>query len=223
MDNIVEGDRNIVSGMNARVIGNNNNVSGMDAHVTGNNNVVSGMNAVVVGRNNTVTGMDSVSTTHEGGENLVSDSSPSNYVAHNFGTMNISHMNPDLLRMFHGRVDFGDSSIDFGVTNRVVNYGNMVGSSTRARSRSPVRTAVNDATKFPSETATDTVAAEGETLCYICLVNKSVVVAYRCRHEAGCVACCRRLIEHGAKSSSGKHTCPECRAEVIEFIKTFTT
>lgn len=80
---------------------------------------------------------------------------------------------------------------------------------------------VNNATIFPEESKNEPLASKPEEECYICVERKCIVITSPCRHSAGCVTCCRALKESGAKASSGKHLCPECRGEVVQFIKVF--
>jgi hypothetical protein len=194
-NNEVKGNDNTGNGMNNKFIGNRNTVSGMNATVIGDRNTVSGMNAIVHGNNNTVTGMNaSVSGINNTvvGMNSTNNGIPVSEETHSFGIVT-------------GNGVF------------VINNSSNLVNSSRNRDRDrPVVTTV-----FPEACKDEPVASNSEEECYVCLERKKVVFADTCGHSAGCVTCCRILKESGAKSSSGKHLCPECRGEVVKFIKVF--
>lgn len=199
---VVEGDGNVVHGNGANVFGCHNKVSGMDVVVACDHNTVTGLNARVSGNNNKVEGMNAKVV---GDFNTVSGL---NAVA--FGNNNIVNgVNSVSIPRDREAITGHDMTRD--------DNGNhlprsIFGSKTSA---DPVCTL----TVFPAESADEPIVWATDKECLACRKNKRVVYTDTCGHSAGCVTCCRRLIDDGCTSMSGWHLCPVCSEEVNKFIK----
>eukprot|EP00049_Salpingoeca_infusionum_P011956 m.211582 g.211582 ORF g.211582 m.211582 type:complete len:801 (-) comp15064_c0_seq2:1954-4356(-) len=91
-----------------------------------------------------------------------------------------------------------------------LHYGGAAHASTEGVAAS---SAVTLTTTAPTAPPTAPQVEHGNT-CVVCMGVAADTVMYRCGHLCACFACAQQLKEHG-------HSCPCCRAPVVDFIRVY--
>ncbi len=227
---IVKGDFNTISSAGVVVMGVHNTVRGGQLDIDGDFNTVSGSSVKIRGDYNTYSGDrtdvkgDFNTNTRRSEASSSSSSRPERPQRGRVSGTSIRNLTVSNEGVFIDgmRVADGGNHMSFGRVeiggNATTHFGPMFGNTPITRHGTGAGRDRDEATKFPEAYPNEPTAEDGT--CIICSERESNVVAVPCGHAVSCVTCCLILKTSGQKNGL-KHICPSCRADVVQFVRTF--